>query len=89
MGAIVKFSAFAIMLVTLMALHSEAELKISAFNIQIFGVSKMEDQFVVDLLIQVKYLGYPKMILDLEFLHALYPKITSSLEVFAFLFSIV
>ena len=84
MGAIVKFSAFAIMLVALMALHSEAELKISAFNIQIFGVSKMEDQFVVDLLIQVKYPGYPNMFLDLEFLHALYPKITSTFSLVKF-----
>ena len=84
MGVIVKFSAFAIMLVTLMALHSKAELKISAFNIQIFGVSKMEDQFVVDLLIQVKYSGYPKMFLDLELLHALYPKITSTFSLVKF-----
>ena len=53
MAAIVKSTAFLVMLVTSMALHSETELKISAFNIQIFGVSKMEDQFVVDLLIQV------------------------------------
>ena len=62
MGAILKSTVFSIMLVTLMIPYNEAELKISAFNIQIFGVSKMEDQFVVDLLIQVKYRTYPKLI---------------------------
>ena len=62
MGAIVKSTIFSIMLVTLMIPYNEAELKISAFNIQIFGVSKMEDQFVVDLLIQVKYRTYSKLI---------------------------
>ena len=33
--------------------NSKAELKISAFNIRVFGQAKMEDQNVVDILIQV------------------------------------
>lgn len=33
--------------------HSKGQLKISAFNIQVFGVAKMEDQNAVDIIIQV------------------------------------
>ena len=44
---------FVLLLVTVLLPHRADGLKISAFNIQVFGVSKMEDQFVVDIIIQV------------------------------------
>ncbi len=33
---------------------TDAQLRISAFNIRVFGVSKMEDQEVVDTILQVR-----------------------------------
>ena len=53
MASVIKFAAFFAVALLFWPPNSRAELKLGAFNIQVFGVSKMENQDVVDILIQV------------------------------------